>query len=572
MKKFFFVIFFFTLILFVSRSILYFEIEPTGDFSFFIWWIDGILNSDHILPLKQNNYNFIDSIKIDKFSLTHAILLPIYSSITNLFTVISLTYFSLGNIFFEKIVSANIVLSVLANSLSIFIVSAYFYLMRNEFFNLKKIIILGFLYISLISISSFFSSFSTQGPHNLGILFLYLSLFFFKKYFYNLNNKKSLKKSRSIFLLFVFLAFYSMYTNIFLIPTLMFFSIFFFSNLNMKEKIFEILKLFFFTFIILMPGVIALIITEYDGQATDKNQGFFAWSRWAFKLDQENISDVFTTYAKFNFVLIYIFNNIKYWLYYNIDILGKYNFLIALAGIILFKIKYKDSLILSLLISHLFISSIMWGFNEAASRTYAYLIPLLYFGITIFCFELYILFQKIKIKYFKFFLTLFSLIIIFTYQIKLNFSKFLDPSIFNANWSGIYKKDNKKVWKNLSDYVVSEINEKAIIVTQTSVLKYQLKNQINNDNYSFFASLDVLNIGESDLKLSMYKFQLEKEIKEKYPIYFLVFEENEIIKNKSKIKQTFCNLNKENCNKEIVFIKNIKGSSTFWKEFYIFRL
>jgi hypothetical protein len=478
----------------------------------------------------------------------------------------------LGNIFFEKIVSANIVLSVLANSLSIFIVSAYFYLMRNEFFNLKKIIILGFLYISLISISSFFSSFSTQGPHNLGILFLYLSLFFFKKYFYNLNNKKSLKKSRSIFLLFVFLAFYSMYTNIFLIPTLMFFSIFFFSNLNMKEKIFEILKLFFFTFIILMPGVIALIITEYDGQATDKNQGFFAWSRWAFKLDQENISDVFTTYAKFNFVLIYIFNNIKYWLYYNIDILGKYNFLIALAGIILFKIKYKDSLILSLLISHLFISSIMWGFNEAASRTYAYLIPLLYFGITIFCFELYILFQKIKIKYFKFFLTLFSLIIIFTYQIKLNFSKFLDPSIVNASWSGIYKKDNKKVWKNLSDYVVSEINEKAIIVTQTSVLKYQLKNQINNDNYSFFASLDVLNIGESDLKLSMYKFQLEKEIKEKYPIYFLVFEENEIIKNKSKIKQTFCNLNKENCNKEIVFIKNIKGSSTFWKEFYIFRL
>ena len=572
MKKFFFVIFFFTLILFVSRSILYFEIEPTGDFSFFIWWIDGILNSDHILPLKQNNYNFIDSIKIDKFSLTHAILLPIYSSITNLFTVISLAYFSLGNIFFEKIVSANIVLSVLANSLSIFIVSAYFYLIRNEFFNLKKIIILGFLYISLISISSFFSSFSTQGPHNLGILFLYLSLFFFKKYFYNLNNKKSLKKSRSIFLLFVFLAFYSMYTNIFLIPTLMFFSIFFFSNLNMKEKIFEILKLFFFTFIILMPGVIALIITEYDGQTADKNQGFFAWSRWAFKLDQENISDVFTTYAKFNFVLIYIFNNIKYWLYYNIDILGKYNFLIALAGIILFKIKYKDSLILSLLISHLFISSIMWGFNEAASRTYAYLIPLLYFGITIFCFELYILFQKIKIKYFKFFLTLFSLIIIFTYQIKLNFSKFLDPSIVNANWSGIYKKDNKKVWKNLSDYVVSEINEKAIIVTQTSVLKYQLKNQINNDNYSFFASLDVLNIGESDLKLSMYKFQLEKEIKEKYPIYFLVFEENEIIKNKSKIKQTFCNLNKENCNKEIVFIKNIKGSSTFWKEFYIFRL
>jgi uncharacterized LabA/DUF88 family protein len=70
----------------------------------------------------------------------------------------------------------------------------------------------------------------------------------------------------------------------------------------------------------------------------------------------------------------------------------------------------------------------------------------------------------------------------------------------------------------------------------------------------------------------MYKFQLEKEIKEKYPIYFLVFEKNEIIRNESKIKQTFCNLNKENCNKEIVFIKNIKGSSTFWKEFYIFRL
>jgi len=339
----------------------------------------------------------------------------------------------------------------------------------------------------------------------------------------------------------------------------------------MKDKIFEILKLFFFTFIILMPGVIALIITEYDGQSADKNQGFFAWSRWAFKLDEENVSDVYTTYTKFNLVLIYIFNNIKYWLHYNIDILGKYNFLIALAGIILFKIKYKDSLILSLLISHLFISSIMWGFNAAASRTYAYLIPLLYFGITIFCLEIYIFLKKVKIKYFKFFLTLFSLTIIFAYQIKFNFSKFLDPSIINANWSVIYKKDNKKVWQNLSDYIVSEINEKAIIVTQTSNLKYHLKNQINNDNYSFFSSLDVLNIG-SDLKLSMYKLQLEKEINEKYPVYFLVFEENEIIENKSKIKQTFCNLDKENCNKEIVFIKNIKGSSTFWKELYIFRL
>ena len=101
MKKFFLIIFLLTLIIFIARSILLYTIEPIGDHSFYIWWIDTIINSEHFFPVKQIDYNFIDSIKIDKLSFIHNLLLPIYISVTTIFTTVSLLYFSVGNIFLK---------------------------------------------------------------------------------------------------------------------------------------------------------------------------------------------------------------------------------------------------------------------------------------------------------------------------------------------------------------------------------------------------------------------------------------------------------------------------------------
>ena len=211
MKKFFFIIFFLTLIIFIARSILLYNIEPIGDHSFYIWWIDTIINSEHFFPVKQIDYNFIDSIKIDKLSFIHNLLLPIYISVTSIFTTVSLLYFSIGNILFEDIVASNIVLSIFANSLVILIIPIYLFIFRKNYFNLSEVNYFAILYIFLISTSSFFFAFSTQGPHNLGILFLYLYIIFFSKYFFNLRNEKNKKKFQIIFLFIQFLAFYSMY-------------------------------------------------------------------------------------------------------------------------------------------------------------------------------------------------------------------------------------------------------------------------------------------------------------------------------------------------------------------------
>ena len=65
-----------------------------------------------------------------------------------------------------------------------------------------------------------------------------------------------------------------MYTNIFLIPVFVFISLIFFSNIRIKERLFEIFKISLLTLLILLPGLIALIIIETFGVREDSYQGF----------------------------------------------------------------------------------------------------------------------------------------------------------------------------------------------------------------------------------------------------------------------------------------------------------
>ena len=568
MKKFLFIIFFLTFIIFITRSILLYNIEPIGDSSFYIWWINSISNSNHLFPHEQINHNFIDAIKIDKSSVIHNLLLPIYISVTTIFTIVSLLYFSIGNIFFENIVSGNIILSILANSLSILIIPLYLYIFRKDYFNLKEIISFSVLFILLISTSSFFFAFSTIGPHNLGILFLYLHITFFSKYFYNLENKKVKKKLLFFFLIIQIFAFYSMYTNIFLIPIFIFINLIFFSKIKFKKRIFEMLKISFLTFLILVPGLIALVIIEKFGIREDNFQGFFGWGKWAFNLDHYSI-DPDLNY-NLNNGLTYLTKNIQHWFYYNALVLGKINLGIAILGIILFKLKYNNSILLSLLLSHFIISLVMVGFNFAASRTYAYLFPLFYFGITLVYFVLFKLIKKFKNEYTRVFLSIFLVLLIFTYQIKFNFKKFQDLSIIKGSWSGIYQKENKNVWKNLSNDILDTINDKSLIITSTSTSKYFLENQINNINYVFFSSLDTLETNPDNIKLLMYKSNIKKKIDDGYQIYFFSFDENNFKAQQENIIKVFCKINNKVCNSKFRMIKKIISKNTWWKNFYIF--
>lgn len=569
MKKFYFIIFFLTLIIFITRSFTLYKIEPIGDHSFYIWWINSIINSDHFFPHQQINFNLIDAIKIDKLSLIHNLILPVYVSVTTLFTTVSLLYFSFGNIFFDNVVVGNIILSILANSLSIATIPIYLIYFRKNFFNLNEVIIFAIFFIFLISTSSFFYAFSTQGPHNLGILFLYLYLIFFSKYFFNLENKEKKKKYLFISLVFQFLAFYSMYTNIFLIPVFVFISLIFFSNINIKERLFEIFKISLLTLLILFPGLIALIIIETFGVREDSYQGFFGWGKWAFNFNQYNSID--TNHNLASTIVTYLIKNIQFWFNYNATILGKTNFLIGILGIILFRLKYKNPILLSLLLSHLFVSIIMVGFNNAGSRTYAYLLPLFYFGITLFFIELFKYFQIFKIRSIRISLLIVLIILIFTYQIKSNFYKFLDPSLIKANWSEIYKKENNEIWKKLSRTILNTVDKKSLIVAPTSTYKYFLETQINNANYIFFSSLDTLETSPDNIKLQMYKSKIKKEIDYGYKIYIISFEKDLKNKENSLIK-LFCEINSKTCTNKFKLIETIKSKNTFWSNLSIFEL
>ena len=572
MKKFFIIIFLLFFIVFIARSILLYNIEPIGDHSFYIWWIDTIINSEHFFPVKQIDYNFIDSIKIDKLSFIHNLLLPIYISVTNIFTTVSLLYFSFGNIFFEDIVASNIVLSIFANSLVILMMPIYLFIFRKNYFNLSEVNFFAVLYIFLISSSSFFFAFSTQGPHNLGILFLYLYIIFFSKYLLYLKDEKNKKKFQIIFLFTQFLAFYSMYTNIFLIPFFIFANLMFFSEINFKKKIFELFKISLFTFLILTPGLIALILIETFGIREDASTGFFGWGKWAFNFQQYSSNDINLNSNLFNTLTVYFSNNFKFWFEYNAIMIGRINLLLALLGIILFKFKYNNPILLSLLVSHLFISLIMVGFNNASSRTYAYILPLLYFGIALIYFEIFKIIKKFKNKYTKISLTIFFILFIILYQVKFNFYKFLDPGIIKANWSQIYKVENKELWKKLSNTIVNTISENSLIIAPTSTYKYFLDTQINNTNYIFFSSLDTLKINPDTVTLLRYKSHIEKVINNNYKIYFLSFDKDNFKSQEPDLYKVFCKISNQICDNKFKLIKEIKSKSTFWQNLYLFEL
>ena len=187
----------------------------------------------------------------------------------------------------------------------------------------------------------------------------------------------------------------------------------------------------------------------------------------------------------------------------------------------------------------------MVGFNNASSRTYAYILPLLYFGIALIYFEIFKIIKKFKNKYTKISLTIFLFLFIILYQVKFNFNKFLDPSIIKANWSQIYRVENKELWKKLSNTIVNTTSEKSLIIAPTSTYKYFLDTQINNTNYIFFSSLDTLKTNPDTVTLLRYKSHIEKEINNNYKIYFLSFDKKNFKGREPDLNKIFCKIS--NC-------------------------
>ena len=125
-KNFFYLIiliFFITTLIFKISFLS--DVTPTQDQTSYIYWLQSMFASENFFPDVPGK-DLIQSLQIDNKSFLHNLLKPIYSSTINIFTIISLVYFSIGSLILDASVKSQIILSIFSNNISILIISLYF--------------------------------------------------------------------------------------------------------------------------------------------------------------------------------------------------------------------------------------------------------------------------------------------------------------------------------------------------------------------------------------------------------------------------------------------------------------
>tara|TARA_Y100000816_G_C26102614_1_gene584818 strand:+ start:1678 stop:3351 length:1674 start_codon:yes stop_codon:yes gene_type:complete len=520
-------LFFLTLLIKVK---LLSDVIPGQDQTSYIYWLQSLFSSERFLPHFINE-SFIEALQIDDKSFLHNFLKPIYLSTINLFTLVALLYFGIGSIFLDASVKSQIILSILINNVSILVISFYFLKYKKKFNNF---IFFSFLVFLFLQINYFFYGFSTHGTHNVGILFLIINLIFLEKYIKEISISIISTKKRFTYFIIQSLAFYSMYTNVFLIPICMFISIFFL-DIKLSLKIKELLIYSISTIIILLPAFAVLILTFNN---IENDQGFILWGKWAFSyLEGATPFDLFA----------YLKTNIWKWFIFNIQNFGYVLFPISFFGLIILKNKYKIGIFLILFLTHFLISLIMAGFNYAQSRTTGYLTPICSIGLSIIIFELFLFFlrfNKRKNNYLKFY-TFLIIFFIINVEIFLGFKKVVSPELIPVDWSRKYLK-NENQYLHTNKILNKIINQKALIISSNNSYKIIFSSlNFTNTNLNFLLSIDSIIGKKNDIGNKLFNKKLNNK---SYELILYLYHHNEdIFSNKQNLSNILCDIDNTFC-------------------------
>lgn len=541
------------------------DVEPASDEAGYIYWVQTILQGQYFFPLQHENLNFFDSLKIDEQSIIHSILKPIYISGLNIFTLTSLIYFIFGSFILDASVNSQVYISIFANSLFVFFLSSCLFL----FIKIRKknieILIISIFFFLFINFSALIYGFSTYGFHNVGILFFIINSISTENYLSKFQEGSVNFKEHIKFYSLQTFAIYSMYVNVFLIPTVFVLCILF-SKTNIKKKLYEILKYSFFTIITLTP---ALIVFIFSLLYIDTGQSFIHWGKWAFKITagEGTINNIFD----------YFIVNAQHWFYFNTINFGKISFCLSFLGLYILKNKYKIKILFLIPIAHLIVSIIVSGFNASWDRTGMYLLPFNSLGLA------YIFYLSLKVSYQGFSkkiaiqkILIFPFILLITSkEIVKNFNMILNPSLIKTIvWSVRYNDENKDIWKNILSSINNKIPKNSYIITShnaertlLSIFDYPKK------KLNYLGSLDSLENSLRSFNRIIYKKKLKKAISENPNIYLIVFNKKKQEKSKkNNLKRILCELNEVYCIKKLVIFDNIKSETNIWNEISIYSL
>lgn len=357
------ILFLFLIFFFIFNLAKFYNLPPRIDQSFHIYWLIKILNSDFNFII---NLNEITSKFYNKNSSIYE-LFRVMGSPNNFFSyyfhsffilILSLAYYLFSFIFIDEWILFFNLFSILFATLNIFISFKIFQFLIDDLKlkEEKKSTELTFIFILIFS-SYYLFNFSPLGIHNFSSFFFLLTIYFF------LKNRKNIKRSNYLFIGFLsaISAISHMSNLIFLIPTIIFFTLV--SNKNIKLK----LKLIFYYLIpisiILIPFI--FLILFYSDQSY---------------LPEEKKQNLFLNFLEY----------FKNWFY----LIGPISFIVFTNGFFKKNIKNKNILFLYYLIFFHFLLFLILPLNETYFRNYLYFT---YLYLIIFSFLIFIINDKKKI-------------------------------------------------------------------------------------------------------------------------------------------------------------------------------
>jgi len=243
---------------FVFRYDAFGDLEPRSDQAFFSWWVQGLYQADHILPDVEAGESWLGALQRDDGGFLHRLLRPIYGRAFSIFTLVPLGLRYAMTWVLGPTYGAQVVMSLIAGSAIVLMLGLFPICARGRQPNRNTRsddVSFGAVALLLGAATAYFHIYSPWGVHNFGVLFLMIAAALGSRVLSASTDKLG---SGCIVVAFACgLAYFAHWTNVFLLPAAMVFSIFAMPGLGLRKRLSIIIGFGAFSAVLAIPFLIS---------------------------------------------------------------------------------------------------------------------------------------------------------------------------------------------------------------------------------------------------------------------------------------------------------------------------
>ena len=262
---------YYSLLILISIAVFFFRInkfgdmEPRGDQAFFSWWVQGLYQADHFLPVVEAGESWFNALQRDDSGFLHRLLRVVYSRAISVFTFVTLTLRYAMTWVLGPTNGAQVAMSLFASAGIVFSLGLFPVLARGRrseqvTWSHTKIKIVGIAALFLGATTAYLHIYSPLSVHNFSVFFLLIAAAFGTRVLKASAYQNSLTPIRREYLLAAIaygLAFFSHWTNLFLLPAATFLSILAMPDLSVRKRVSLLVGFVVFSAVLALPFLIA---------------------------------------------------------------------------------------------------------------------------------------------------------------------------------------------------------------------------------------------------------------------------------------------------------------------------